>query len=240
METIEHTETEYVLDSSCEIIDLKSHHNETIIYVTTCKIGATGHTGEMGPLGPTGPTGADSLVMGPTGPTGADSLVMGPTGPTGEKGSVSNTFIHVYTIKEQTVLQNNPVLFDAYSCLFGHCLHIPDTSEIWVWKAGYYQISVHINQLEASQISVVKNGTMNLTGATIGSLSGSSLSTTFITQILDTDINIETTNSSTGFACKIQVVNNTIHYPSITLYAAESAGNTIPQNSASFSMTLLY
>jgi hypothetical protein len=227
METIEHTETEYVLDSSCEIIDLKSRHNETIIYVTTCKIGATGHTGEIGPFGPTGPTGADSLIM-------------GPTGPTGEKGTISNTFIYVYTIKEQTVLQNNPVIFDQASCLIGHCIHIPDTSEIWVWKPGYYQISVHINQLEASQISVVKNGTMNLTGATIGSLSGSSLSTTFITQILDTDINIETTNSTTGVACKIQVVNNTVHYPSITLYAAESAGNTIPQNSASFSMILLY
>ena len=229
METIEHTETEYILDPSYQVIDLNSHHNETIIYVTTCKIGRTGPTGEMGPTGPSG-------EMGPMGPSGE----MGPMGPTGEKGYISNTFIHVYTIKEQSVLQNNPIIFDAYSYLMGDCIHIPNTSEIWVWKAGYYQISVNINQLEASQISIVKNGTMNLSGATIGSLSGSSLSTTFITQILDTDINIETTNSITGLACKIQVVNNTIHYPSITLYAAESAGNTIPQNSASFSMILLY
>jgi hypothetical protein len=174
--------------------------------------------------------------MGPTGEMGAT----GEMGPTGEKGTISNTFIHVYSTKEQTVLQNNPIIFDQHSYLMGDCIHLPDTSEIWVWKAGYYQISVNINQLEASQISIVKNGTMNLIGATIGSLSGSSLSSTFITQILDTDINIETTHSVTGLACKIQVVNNTVHYPSITLYAAESAGNTVPQNSASFSMILLY
>ena len=229
METVEYTDCSDVMVTvmapNTEVIDLSSIHHDSIIYVTTCKIGRTGHTGPMGPTG----------EMGLIGPTGE----MGLMGPTGEMGTMSNTFIHAYTIKEQTVSQNSPIIFDAHSCLMGDCIHLPDTSDIWVWKAGYYQISVNINQLEAAQISVVKNGIMNLTGATIGSLSGSSLSTTFITQILDTDINIETSNSVTGFACKIQVVNNTIHYPSITLYAAESAGNTIPQNSASFSMVLL-
>ena len=234
MESIEYTDCSYAMTANNEIVDVGTYHHESIIYVTTCKIGRMGPTGEMGCTGPTGEMGCTGPI-GEMGPTGE----MGLLGPTGEKGIISSTFIHAYTIKEQTVLQNNPIIFDADSCLMGDCIHLPDTSDIWVWKAGYYQISVNINQLEAAQISVVKNGTMNLTGATIGSLSGSSLSTTFITQILDTDINVETSNSVTGFACKIQVVNNTIHYPSITLYAAESAGNTIPQNSASFSMVLL-
>jgi hypothetical protein len=96
METIEHTEGEYILDPSYQVLDLNSHHNETIIYVTTCKIGRTGPTGPIGPSG----------EIGPIGPSGE----MGPMGPTGEKGSVSNTFIHVYTIKEQTVLQNNGMI----------------------------------------------------------------------------------------------------------------------------------
>jgi hypothetical protein len=122
--------------------------------------------------------------------------------------------------------------------MFGHCNHNIDSSEIWIWKAGYSQITIHVNQLEAAQISVLKNGEV-IPGSTIGSLSGSSLSTTFITEILSTDINIETPNSTTGFACKIEIVNNTSQYPSITLYSSTSAGNILPQNSASMTVLLI-
>ena len=235
MESIEYTDCSYAMTANNEIVDVGTYHHESIIYVTTCKIGRTGPmgpTGEIGPMGPTGEIGH----MGPTGEIGP----MGPLGPTGEKGTISSTFIHIYSTMEQSVLQNSPILFENHSSLMGDCNHLINASEIWIWKAGYYQISVNINQLEAAQISIVKNGIVNLIGSTIGSLSGSSLSTTFITQIMDTDINIETANSVTGFGCKLEVVNNTTQYPSITLYASQSAGNTIPQNSASVSMVLLY
>jgi hypothetical protein len=227
METVEYIDCSYNVASNFEVIDLKTVHNDSIIYVTTCKMGATGPTGEIGPVGYTG-------EMGPTGVTGS----MGEMGPTGERGELISTFIHVYTTSELIVLQNNPIIFSRHSHMFGNCNHNIDSSEIWIWKAGYYQITIHVNQLEAAQISVLKNGDV-IPGSTIGSLSGSSLSTTFITEILNTDINIETPNSTTGFACKLEIVNNTSQYPSITLYSSTSAGNILPQNSASMTVLLI-
>lgn len=217
--------------------------------------GSQGHTGhhgvkgDQGEQGPTGPPGAqgEQGIQGEPGPTGSQGEP-GPTGPQGiqgvqgEPGSSSNifsTFISVYTTKEQTIVQNAPILFDAHTYLYGDCNHLPNSSEIWVWKSGYYFISVNINEIEAGQFSIVKNGSANLIGGTIGSLSGSCLTTSFITQITDEDINTPTGNSPTGVACKLEVVNNSSQYPSVTLYGSASTGNLIAQNSASFSIFLI-
>ena len=236
METVEYLDCSYNVTPNFEVIDLKTVHSDSIIYVTTCKMGATGPTGEIGPIGETGPTGE----IGPTGEMGSTGLTgsMGEIGPTGERGELISTFIHVYTTNELIVLQNSPIIFSSHSHMFGHCNHNIDSSEIWIWKAGYYQITIHVNQLEAAQISVLKNGVV-IPGSTIGSLSGSSLSTTFITEILNTDINIETPNFTVGLACKLEIVNNTSQYPSITLYSSTSAGNILPQNSASMTVLLI-
>ena len=208
--------------------------------------GDTGPQGEQGQDGSTGPEGPQG-IQGPSGPQGPQGIQgpQGDTGPEGPQGvpginsTTFSTFISVYSTTEQTISQNNPVLFDAHSYLFGDCNHLPNSSEIWIWKSGYYFISVNINEMEAGQFSIVKNGSANLIGGTIGSLSGSSLSTSLITEITDNDINIPTEISPTRFACKLQVINNSAQYPSITLYGSASTGNLIPQNSASFSIFLI-
>jgi hypothetical protein len=202
--------------------------------------GPEGSQGQQGPTGPEGPEGPQGS-QGPQGEPGQKGE-QGPEGPQGIPGINSatfSTFISVYSTTEQTISQNNPIVFDAHSYLFGDCNHLPNSSEIWIWKSGYYFISVNINEMEAGQFSIVKNGSTNLIGGTIGSLSGSSLSTSLITEITDADINIPTEISPTGIACKLQVINNSAQYPSITLYGSASTGNLIPQNSASFSIFLI-
>jgi hypothetical protein len=170
---------------------------------------------------------------------------MGPTGQAGEmglpglNGTVSSTFIFVYSTTEQIISQNNPIIFDTHSYLYGDCNHNPNTSEIWVWKPGFYYIFVNINEIEAGQFSIVKNGSVNLLGGTIGSLSGSCLSSSCITEITESDISLQTTISPTGFACKIEVINNSPQYQTISLYGSASTGNVIPQNSASLSILLI-
>lgn len=214
--------------------------------------GEPGSEGLQGPEGPTGPQGmqGEPGSTGPKGDTGSEGPqgLQGPEGPTGPQGmqgepgsstTMFSTFITVYSTTEQTITQNNPIVFDAHSYLFGDCNHTPNSSEIWLWKPGYYFINVNINEIEAGQFSIVKNSSANLIGGTIGSLSGSCLTGSLITQITEEDINIPTVNSPTGVACKLQVVNNSAQYPSVTLYGSASTGNLIPQNSASFSIFLI-
>ena len=58
-------------------------------------------------------------------------------------------------------------------------------------------------------------------------------------KITQNDLNIQTPNSPSGLACKLEIINNTSQYPSITLYSSNSAGNSIPQNSASMTVLLI-
>ena len=192
--------------------------------------GAQGPTGPQGEMGNTGPQGE----IGHTGPQGE----MGLMGPTGPPCDIKHTFINVYTCSQQQVLNNHPIIFNKNSAFYGDCHHAPNSSEIWIWKAGFYFVSANINQLQAGHFSLVKNG-INVEGASCGSFTGSALQITSIFQITDEDINMPHEMSSSGMSCKVELVNHSINYPFITVYAIENARNAIHQNSASLSLMLI-
>ena len=77
-------------------------------------------------------------------------------------------------------------------------------------------------------------------GSTIGSISGSAQTTSnFIIEINENDMITQTDLSPTGFACKIQLINNTNLSNSVTLYGSPSSGNSIPQVTATINILLL-
>jgi hypothetical protein len=188
--------------------------------------GATGHIGSEGPIGPMGPQG----IEGPTGPQGIE-------GPMGPQGSMSQTFIQAYSLTEQRIGINQPIIFDSHSVIFGNCGHINNTGDIWIWKSGFYQITMNIYQLATGQFSLIKNGGI-VVGTTVGSINGSSLNNSCIVQIGDGDFTIPCPLSPSGVGCQLQVTNTSAN-PSISLYGSVSSGNSVPQNSASIVVVLL-
>jgi hypothetical protein len=206
--------------------------------------GIQGIQGEIGMTGPQGLEGSQGPqgIQGPEGSQGPQGIqgvqgemgMMGPTGPPCDRP----TFINVYTILQQQVLNNHPIVFDKTSAFYGDCYHAPNSSEIWIWKSGFYFVSANINQLQAGHFSLVKNGTL-INGASCGSFTGSALQITSIFQIVDEDMSIHCEKSPSGMSSKIEIINHSINYPFITVYAIENARNSIFQNSASLCLMLL-
>jgi hypothetical protein len=129
------------------------------------------------------------------------------------------------------------VKFDTNSALYGYCMHIQNTSEILIWRAGYYFITTSLYHLEACQFSIFKNKTTIIPNSTIGSLSGASQNTTsFILQITDNDMIMPNIFSPTTYACSLELINNTTYASYITLFGTSSAGNMIPQVTATISV----
>ena len=201
--------------------------------------GNQGHPGDMGHTGPQGIQGHQGMP-GYTGHTGYNGETghTGSTGPVGPQGEMSSTFINVYSTAQQQLLPNHSIIFESFTVAHGSCGHLPNSSEIWIWKSGYYFITANINQLQAGQFVMFKNGAV-ITGTSYGSLTGSALQLSGIIQIHPEDINITHEQSPTGMACKLEIMNNSSNYPFITLYAAESYRNMNPQNSVSMSIILL-
>ena len=206
--------------------------------------GIQGYPGEMGHTGPQGVQGIQGNVgeIGPTGPQGE----IGPIGPQGEIGStgppgpqleICSTFINVYTVVQQRLLNSQSILFDTVSACQGDCMHVPNTSEIVIWKSGYYNFSAIIVQLQAGKFALHKNG-VAIPGSSYGSLTGSTLQLMSIFHIANEDI-INNPISPTGMGCKIELVNNSDNYPFVSIYSYENSGNAIPQNSASMCLILL-
>jgi hypothetical protein len=91
--------------------------------------------------------------------------------------------------------------------------------------------------LEPCQFSVVKNTTDVVPSSTVGSLSGSSQnSNSFIVKIKKSDMTTPCSMSSTGYACLLQVINQSSITPYVTLIGSPSSGNTVPQVTATFSI----
>ena len=196
--------------------------------------GPSGTQGLQGPQGPIGTQGNQGLI-GPQGPIGLQGN-QGPIGPIGPMGN-SHTFITVYSVTEQQIPTKNAVKFDTNSALYGCCMHIPNTSEILIWRTGYYFITTSLYHLEACQFSIYKNKTTIIPNSTIGSLSGASQNTTsFILQITDSDMIMPNIFSPTTYACSLELINNTTYTSYITLFGTSSAGNIIPQVTASISV----
>ena len=172
----------------------------------------------------------------------------GTTGPTGESPIVclcqheycSKTFINVYSVLEQDIYQDMPIAFDTHTTCLGNCFHEDNSSNIWIWEPGFYQITVTVSAIEPSQFSLVLNDNIVIPGATFGSLSGLSVNNMCtIIQIDDSDMDLATEYSQSGMACKLQVVNNTSYIPFITLYGSSCSSQIIQQNTASLTIIRL-
>jgi hypothetical protein len=205
------------------------------------KEGKTGPVGEMGPEGPTGKEGKEG-PQGKTGPVGE----MGPEGPTGPEGkegkesTISGTFISAYSMLEQKIEKGNPIVFETHSAVYGECAHAPNSSEIFIWRAGFYHVYTNIYHLESCQFSVFKNAASIIPNSTVGSIGGSSQNTTiFIMQITEDDMITQTTLSPSGYACKLQLVNNTFFVQHVTLIGSASYGNPIMQVTATITVMLI-
>ena len=174
-----------------------------------------------GPTGPAGPTGP----VGPAGPAGADSE------------SYEKTHLSICSMKEQYILIDEPITFEEQTASMGHCKHIEETADIYVWKSGYYLMNINIYTMSPCQFSIIKNMLYIVKGSTIGGISGSLQNThTFITHITEDDMITDFSDSLTGKTCVLQIVNSSSITRGINLYGSATSGTPIPQITASFSM----
>ena len=199
-------------------------------------IGEVGPIGVTGPTGPTGPTGQQGS-MGEVGPIG----VTGPTGPSGNtfitNGLIYQSFITAYSLSEQTLSVDEPIIFDTHSVIFGECLHEENTPDLWFWNPGNYMVSINICVNERGQFSVIKNLNSIIPGGTFGINTGSAQTNiTFIMLIEDTDLTepIPTLLGKNG--CRIQLVNTSSLTNTVTLYGSAITGNPMPQITASITI----
>ena len=197
--------------------------------------GFTGCTGSTGPTGPMGMTGFTGEVgsLGPTGPTGPTSMVY---------NNFSNTFLNVYSTSQQKINSNNPVIFDFNNSILGDCMHSPNSSQLLFWRTGYYFVYINLYHIEGCQFSLYKNSNSIVSGSTIGSLSGTTQnSSSLIVYIGDNDMNFQTDLSPTGYACNLELINNTPGGTGyVTLYDASAVGFPISQINATITILLLH
>ena len=188
--------------------------------------------------GPTGPTGQHG-IMGYTGPTGQHG-VMGYTGPTGKEGNVAYTFLHIYSTTPQIVNTEDSIVYDTHTAMVGSCYHVPTSSAVWIWKTGYYYVSIGIQHTEPCQFGIIKNGVFQVDGGLFSYVSGATQHTSsLVIHIQESDLITANSISPTGFACKLEVKNHTSYAPFISLNAANSAGSATPEVVASFTIILL-
>jgi hypothetical protein len=199
--------------------------------------GETGSTGATGPIGNTGETGS----TGATGATGATGPI-GNTGSTGATGPVFNftsTFINVYSIMQQNILQEQSVYFENISAQSGDCGHLLTDGDVWFWKSGYYYVHVNLHHIEPCQFSILKNGVV-VNGSTFASPTGATQNShTVIIEIYPNDINQITPVSPSNLACKLQLVNHTSYVPVVTLNGVGGAGSAPNDTVATMSIILL-
>ena len=208
--------------------------------------GPTGPKGDIGPIGPIGPVGPNGMpgINGLNGPTGMQGK-QGDTGPKGDSGNtfitnglIYQTFITAYSLTDQVLSVDEPIIFDTHSALFGDCLHINNSPDIWLWKPGNYMVSIVICPLEKCQFSFIKNTTSIIPGGTFGvNALSSQTSITFIMLLEDNDFTSQvpmTDNVLNG--CRIQVVNTSSLTETVTLY---SSSNPMPQITTSITIMRL-
>ena len=149
----------------------------------------------------------------------------------------NKTFLNAYSVTEQNINSGEPIFFDTHSAISGNCSHDENTSDIYIYQSGDYHISMSINSVESSQVSLVKNDVEIVPGMTIGIFSGlAQNSLTGIICIVDADL---ITQGSKGLGCKLQVINNTKYISDITLYGSISMNNIMQQNTAAITIMRL-
>lgn len=165
-----------------------------------------------------------------TGPTG-------PTGPTGTDSMSDTTFLNIYNTEKQIINMNSPIIFNSNNSIHGCCSHSPRTSQIFIWKTGFYHVFTNIYHFEACQFSLFKNSTELIPGSTIGTISGTTQnSNTVIIHINSDDFIMDCSSSPFGMACSIELINTTPTIDSILLYDASGLGYLYPQINSSISL----
>jgi hypothetical protein len=166
-----------------------------------------------------------------TGPTG-------PTGPSGQSNPIyDTTFLNIYNMDKQIVGQNSSITFNSHNSIFGCCYHEPRTSQIFIWKTGFYHVFTNIYHFEGCQFSLFKNSTEIIPGSTIGTISGTTQnSNTVIIPICANDLIMDCSYSPSGLACSIELVNITPTIDSILLYDSSGLGYVYPQINCSITL----
>jgi hypothetical protein len=226
--------------------------------------GDTGATGEMGPTGLKGDKG-DTGATGEMGPTGlkGDKGDTGATGDKGDKGDQGDkgekgdkgdqgdtgatgpanyvSFLNVYSTTPQNIAAEQAINFETQSVVIGDCYHALGSSDVYIWRTGYYYVSVVIHHQEPCQMAVMKNDVFVVQNGIFSSPTGSTqINHAFIFKVENTDMVSAQALSPTGFACKIQVKNHTSFAPIIQLDGVTGAGSASPETVASLSLIFLH
>lgn len=147
-------------------------------------------------------------------------------------GTIDSTFLHIYNNEYQKINQNSPVLFNNHNSIHGNCYHEPRTSQIFVWKTGFYHIYTTIYHQECCQYSLFKNSTDLIPGSIIGNNSVNSI----IIPITYDDFIMDCSYSPCGSACSIELVNITPTLEYITLYDMSGSSDTFPRINSSITL----
>jgi hypothetical protein len=149
---------------------------------------------------------------------------------------MSQTFISVHSGTTQTILVEQPVVYDSILNQMGNIGHVPFTSKIYIWQPGYYYVTSAVHHIEVCQYAIFLNGNMygfphsSSTGATI-------LYIDMIINITPNDMINETSLSPSGFAACLETVNHTSFLPFTVLN--NPAGSAVPDSTASMNVILL-
>jgi len=160
--------------------------------------------------------------------------------PSCNKIEKKRTYLTTYSLQEQQIEHGSPIVFEHNETLHGQCCHIENTGDIWICSPGYYQVYMNMYHLEPCQFSIYKNNTDIIPCGTVGSISGlSQLSTAFVVRIRRSDMTQPCSMSATGYACLLQVLNNTSNIPYVTLIGSQSSVNVVDQVTASLTIVSL-
>jgi hypothetical protein len=162
----------------------------------------------------------------------------GPTGPPGPTGSSSNTLIYLNRETEQQLAKEDAIQWTLKPIKVGDIDNITNTSDIFIWKAGFYSVCYSLCSQQPCNFALVKNGDI-VSGSTINSISGFTQSSVLLIMCINkSDLTFPTSISPIGFAAKITVVNYTATTPNIRLIRLNGR-DTFPQMVATLSITLL-
>jgi hypothetical protein len=133
------------------------------------------------------------------------------------------------------------IIYDLASALVGEVAFIPGTTELFLWRPGFYLVKTGVHHTEPCQFSIMKNDIFVVPGGIFASPTGATQSTTCtIVELTNADMMTETALSPSGFACKLQVKNHTSYVPLVTMDGTSGAGSAQPDTSAYLTVVLLY
>jgi hypothetical protein len=165
----------------------------------------------------------------------------GPTGPPGPPGPASpylNALIYLTRDTEQQLATEEAIQWTLQPIKVGDIDNITNTSDIFIWKAGFYSVCYNVCSQQPCNFALVKNGDI-VSGSTINAISGFTQNSVLLIMCINkSDLSFPTSISPTGFAAKIKIVNYTATTPHVRLIRLNDR-DTFPQMVATISISLL-